>query len=135
MQNSMQTLMVMELHWETAELVQAIWLLWTFNPPAPGWEIKIKDSIFAIEIACVGGCMACGRRESARSLSRTACMQVLWGDALLRVEEGLSAGRRWLWDEASRKAGTLIAAPSAFQGEHFLQVPCPPRCPAPAPAP
>ena len=54
--------------------------------------------------------------------------QVLWGDALLRVEEGLSAGRRWLWDEASRKVGTLIAAPSAFQGEHFLQVgtPLPP---------
>ena len=49
-------------------------------------------------------------------------MQALWGDALLRVEEGLNAGRRWLWDEASRKAGTLIAAPSAFQGEHFLQV-------------
>ncbi len=49
-------------------------------------------------------------------------MQVLWGDALLRVEEGLSAGRRWLWDEASRKVGALIAAPSAFQGEHFLQV-------------
>ena len=51
-------------------------------------------------------------------------MQVLWGDALSRVEEGLGAGRRWLWDEASRKVGTLIAAPSAFQGEHFLQVPC-----------
>jgi len=49
-------------------------------------------------------------------------MQALWGDALLRVEEGLNAGRRWLWDEASRKVGTLIAAPSAFQGEHFLQV-------------
>ena len=69
--------------------------------------------------------MACSRREAARSLSRTARVQVLWGDALLRVEEGLRAGRRWLWDEASRKAGTLIAAPSAFQGEHFLQVPCP----------
>ncbi len=51
------------------------------------------------------------------------CYQVLWGDALLRVEEGLNAGKRWLWDEASRKVGTLIAAPSAFQGEHFLQVP------------
>ncbi len=50
------------------------------------------------------------------------CVQVLWGDALLRVEEGLNAGKRWLWDEASRKVGTLIAAPSAFQGEHFLQV-------------
>ena len=49
-------------------------------------------------------------------------MQVLWGDALLRVEEGLNAGRRWLWDEASRKVGTLIAAPSAFQGVHLLQV-------------
>ena len=57
--------------------------------------------------------------------------QVLWGDALLRVEEGLNAGRRWLWDEASRKVGTLIAAPSAFQGEHFLQVGHPSAtCPA-----
>ena len=57
-------------------------------------------------------------------------VQALWGDALLRVEEGLNAGRRWLWDEASRKVGTLIAAPSAFQGEHFLQVTPAPGCPA-----
>lgn len=39
----------------------------------------------------------------------------------MQVEEGLNAGRRWLWDEASRKVGMLLAAPAAFQGEHFLQ--------------
>ena len=61
--------------------------------------------------------------SSAPSENVQSHVQVLWGDALLRVEEGLNAGRRWLWDEASRKVGTLIAAPSAFQGEHFLQVP------------
>ena len=57
--------------------------------------------------------------------ARCACLvraQALWGDALMRVEEGLAAGRRWLWDEASRRVGVLLAAPSAFQGEHFLQV-------------
>ena len=39
----------------------------------------------------------------------------------MRVEEGLAAGRRWLWDEASRRLAVLLAAPAAFQGEHFLQ--------------
>ncbi|BDA40427.1 Syndetin [Coccomyxa sp. Obi] len=48
--------------------------------------------------------------------------EVLWGEALMQVEEGLNAGRRWLWDEASRKVGMLLAAPAAFQGENFLQV-------------
>ena len=48
-------------------------------------------------------------------------LQVLWGEALMQVEEGLKAGRRWFWDEASRKVGMLLAAPAAFQGEHFLQ--------------
>ena len=62
--------------------------------------------------------------RSVQDPNMKSCMQVLWGDALLRVEEGLNAGKRWLWDEASRKVGTLIAAPSAFQGEHFLQVLC-----------
>ncbi len=44
----------------------------------------------------------------------------------MQVEEGLKAGRRWLWDEASRKVGMLLAAPAAFQGEHFLQARCTP---------
>ena len=42
----------------------------------------------------------------------------------LQVQEGLAAGRRWLWDEASRKIGILLSAPSAFEGEHFQQVSC-----------
>ena len=45
----------------------------------------------------------------------------MWGEALERVAEGLSAGRRWLWDEAARRVGILLAAPAAFEGEHFLQ--------------
>lgn len=47
--------------------------------------------------------------------------QAVWGKALERVAEGLSAGRRWLWDEAARRVGILLAAPAAFEGEHFLQ--------------
>ena len=46
----------------------------------------------------------------------------VWGQALLHVSEGLTAGRRWLWDEASRKISVLLASPAAFAGEHFLQV-------------
>ena len=42
----------------------------------------------------------------------------------LQVQEGLAAGRRWLWDEAARKIGILLSAPSAFEGEHFQQVSC-----------
>ena len=42
----------------------------------------------------------------------------------LQVQEGLAAGRRWLWDEAARKIGILLSAPSAFEGEHFQQVGC-----------
>jgi hypothetical protein len=45
-----------------------------------------------------------------------------WGEALIRVSEGLSSGRRWLWDEAARKVGVLLASPAALEGEHFLQV-------------
>ena len=45
----------------------------------------------------------------------------MWGEALERVAEGLAAGRRWLWDEAARRVGILLAAPAAFEGEHFLQ--------------
>ena len=44
------------------------------------------------------------------------------GEALLKVQEGLINGRKWLWDEAARKLGTLLSSPAAFEGEHFLQV-------------
>lgn len=43
-------------------------------------------------------------------------------EALLKVQEGLVNGRKWLWDEAARKLGTLLLSPAAFEGEHFLQV-------------
>jgi hypothetical protein len=52
----------------------------------------------------------------------SATAQAAWGAALESVAEGLAAGRRWLWDEAARKVSILLAAPAAFEGEHFLQV-------------
>eukprot|EP00884_Botryococcus_braunii_P000884 jgi/Botrbrau1/10797/Bobra.0064s0003.1 len=45
-----------------------------------------------------------------------------WAEAMLRVSESLSGGRRWLWDEAARKIGILLSAPAALEGEHFLQI-------------
>jgi len=48
--------------------------------------------------------------------------QAVWGEAVMSVSEGLTSGKRWIWDEAARKVATLLAAPAAFQGEHFLQV-------------
>lgn len=45
-----------------------------------------------------------------------------WGAALTGVSQSLTEGRRRLWEEAARKLGALLAAPAAFQGEHFLQV-------------
>ena len=46
-------------------------------------------------------------------------------EALLKVQEGLVNGRQWVWDEAARKLGTLLSSPSAFEGQHFLQVQLP----------
>ena len=43
-------------------------------------------------------------------------------EALLKVQEGLTNGRKWLWDEAARKLGTLLSSSAAFEGQHFLQV-------------
>ena len=45
-----------------------------------------------------------------------------WGEVLKVVQSGLVNGRRFLWDEAARKIGILLASPAAFEGEHFLQV-------------
>ena len=42
-------------------------------------------------------------------------------EALLKVQEGLTNGRKWLWHEAARKLGTLLSSPAAFEGQHFLQ--------------
>ena len=51
-----------------------------------------------------------------------------WGMALTAVSRALTEGRRRLWEEAARKLGALLAAPAAFQGEHFLQVSWPCTC-------
>ena len=45
-----------------------------------------------------------------------------WGDALQAVRQGLAGSRRFLWDESARKIGILLSMPSAFEGEHFLEV-------------
>ena len=62
--------------------------------------------------------------EQLAGLEERRQEEEVWGQALFRVSEGLTAGRRWLWDEASRKISVLLASPAAFAGEHFLQV-CP----------
>ncbi|KAL4522781.1 hypothetical protein Ndes2526A_g00871 [Nannochloris sp. 'desiccata'] len=38
------------------------------------------------------------------------------------ISSGLSSSRRVLWDECSRALGTLISAPAAVEGEHFMHV-------------
>ena len=63
---------------------------------------------YIMAVCCLSACGGCGA-------------QAVWGEALERVAEGLAAGRRWLWDEAARRVGILLAAPAAFEGEHFLQ--------------
>ena len=60
--------------------------------------------------------------ERLEELEGKVAQEETWGASLARVEEGLQAGRRWLWDEASRKVGVLLSSPAAFEGEHFLQV-------------
>jgi hypothetical protein len=44
-----------------------------------------------------------------------------WGEALRAVAAGLRGGRRLLWDDVGRRVGVLLAAPAAWEGEHFLQ--------------
>ena len=48
-----------------------------------------------------------------------------WGDLLRVSQRGLWASRRFLWDEAARNIAALLACPSAWDGDHFLQVPHP----------
>ena len=60
--------------------------------------------------------------EQLAGLEERRGEEEVWGQALFHVSEGLTAGRRWLWDEASRKISVLLASPAAFAGEHFLQV-------------
>lgn len=60
--------------------------------------------------------------EELRQLEEQEQRESLVAEALLKVQEGLVQGRKWLWDEAARKLGTLLSSPSAFEGEHFLQV-------------
>lgn len=51
-----------------------------------------------------------------------------WGDLLRVSQRGLWASRRFLWDEAARNIAALLACPSAWDGDHFLQV-TPPLAP------
>ncbi len=45
-----------------------------------------------------------------------------WGDLLRVSQRGMWASRRFLWDEAARNIAALLACPSAWDGDHFLQV-------------
>ena len=45
-----------------------------------------------------------------------------WGDVLRVSQRGLWASRRFLWDRAARNIAALLACPSAWDGDHFLQV-------------
>lgn len=60
--------------------------------------------------------------EELRILEEQEQQGMAMGEALLKVQEGLVNGSKWLWDEAARKLGTLLSSPAAFEGEHFLQV-------------
>lgn len=51
-----------------------------------------------------------------------------WGDLLRVSQRGLWASRHFLWDEAARNIAALLACPSAWDGDHFLQV-TPPLAP------
>ena len=45
-----------------------------------------------------------------------------WGDLLRVSQHGLWGSRRFLWDEAARNIAALLSCPSAWDGDHFLQV-------------
>jgi hypothetical protein len=60
--------------------------------------------------------------EALQVLEQQEHAAMMQAEALLKVQEGLVNGRKWLWDEAARKLGTLLSSPAAFEGEHFLQV-------------
>ena len=55
------------------------------------------------------------------SIAQQLESDTMWSEALVSVAESMTSGKRWIWDEAARKVATLLAAPAAFQGEHFLQ--------------
>ena len=60
--------------------------------------------------------------EALQVLEQQEHAAMMQAEALLKVQEGLVNGCKWLWDEAARKLGTLLSSPAAFEGEHFLQV-------------
>ena len=46
-----------------------------------------------------------------------------WGDLLRVSQRGMWASRRFLWDASARNMAALLACPSAWYVDHFLQVP------------
>ncbi len=62
--------------------------------------------------------LACPRRQAAEQREAN---ERDWGEALRAVAAGLRGGRRLLWDDVGRRVGVLLAAPAAWEGEHFLQ--------------
>ena len=63
------------------------------------------------------------RRDApAQELEWREAEEMEWGDLLRVSQRGLWASRRFLWDEAARNIAALLACPSAWDGDHFLQV-------------
>jgi hypothetical protein len=49
-------------------------------------------------------------------------LEMQWAELIGVVHGALVAGRRVLWDEVADRISMLLTSPSAFEGEHFLQV-------------
>ena len=58
----------------------------------------------------------------AQELEWREAEEMEWGDLLRVSQRGLWASRRFLWDEAARNIAALLACPSAWDGDDFLQV-------------
>jgi hypothetical protein len=48
--------------------------------------------------------------------------EAAWGDALVLIHAGLCTGRRFIWEEASRKIGIIALSTAAMRPENLHQV-------------
>lgn len=63
-----------------------------------------------------------GDTHDSEAIAQRLQGEEVWGATLSHVADSLDGRRGQVWDEAARKVAMLLAAPAAFQGEHFLQV-------------
>lgn len=71
---------------------------------------------------CWAGMMWCCVLFDAKELEWREAEEVEWGDVLRVTQRAMWASRRFLWEEAARNVGSLLACPAAWDGDHFLQV-------------